>query len=77
MDEIFPIEDSLLPLQHGDVKEARYVSFPMFFAFDFSIWYGFGDTDMRFRFIPNGKHMGEPFIAKLIFDWVKNLFKKE
>lgn len=24
-DEIFPIEDSMIPLQHGNVKEARYV----------------------------------------------------
>lgn len=24
-DEIFPIEDSMIPLQHGSVKEARYV----------------------------------------------------
>ena len=24
-DEIFPIEDSILPLQHGSVKDARFI----------------------------------------------------
>lgn len=24
-DEIFPIEDSMLPLQHGSVKDARFI----------------------------------------------------
>ncbi len=24
-DEIFPIEDSMIPLQHGSVKDARFI----------------------------------------------------
>ena len=26
LDELFPIEDGLLTLEHGSIKEARYVS---------------------------------------------------
>ena len=44
-DEIFPIEDSLLPLQHGDVKEARYISSYNFVTVGLLVCCGFGNTD--------------------------------
>ena len=64
-DEIFPIEDSMIPLQHGSVKEARYI---------FSL-YKCSVTVLTAccSFIPNAVHMGEPAVGPVIINWIEGL----
>lgn len=65
-DEIFPIEDSIIPLQHGSVKEARYA----FFSRECSMT---EYPDRLYSFIPNAVHMGEPAVGPIIMHWVEGL----
>ena len=87
-DDIFPIEDSILPLQHGSVKEARWVFFFSFFPFFlFSFLKSSANACLREsamadslftpldRFLPGLKHMGEPVAGKVIVKWIEKLLR--
>ena len=60
----------MIPLQHGNVKEARYV----FVSHKLSI-HGF--LTVCCSFIPNGMHMGEPAAGPIILKWIEELFSIE
>jgi hypothetical protein len=60
-DEIFPIDDMFVALEHGSPKEARWVC-PSACGIRLS-------TD-EIRFVKDTKHMGEPSSFAIILDWI-------
>lgn len=60
-DEIFPIDDMFVALEHGGPKEARYVH---------PRHWDMKRLMRRLRFVKDTKHMGEPSSFVIILDWV-------
>ncbi len=60
----------MIPLQHGSVKEARYV----FFVYLFS---RLNVLIFCCSFIPNAMHMGEPAVGPIILKWIEELLGVE
>lgn len=63
-DEIFPIDDYYLCLQHGGPKDARYVEY--LYTTDQRLL-------IRVRFVVGKKHMGEPESFFIILEWFSKL----
>ena len=89
LDELSPIEDSILTTQYGSIKDARYVQ-PSGGAFSASLTSIARQKSLRGwrrglplltsassqnRFYPDLKHMGEPLARKTILEWLDKLFK--
>ena len=66
-DEIFPIDDYYLALQHGFPKEARYVD-PLLLHL---IGQLLNERDVSF--VSGAKHMGEPLSFTIVFNWLYGL----
>ena len=71
LDELFPIEDGLLTLEHGSIKEARYVSgsIPLILFSGRILTRGWISS-----FFQGLKHMGEPAARPVIQEWLDRLF---
>jgi hypothetical protein len=79
LDELFPIEDSILMTQHGSIKDTRYVHLLNQFSRNSTKREGerkvLTHPLFESRFYPDLKHMGEPVARKVILEWLNKLFK--
>jgi len=65
-DSTFPIEYSMLPLQHWGIKSTQYIIYPPHLK---------PVVTNPFRFVNGLANMGSPVADRLIYDWIDSRIK--